>query len=403
MLVLIADKLPAKGLADLRERGLTVDARPDLGADDLPAAVAECGAGILVVRSTKVTAAVFEKASNLGLVIRAGAGVNTIDLDAASRNGVYVANCPGRNAIAVAELTMGLLLSMDRRIPDAVADLRAGRWRKKLYGKAAGLLGRRLGLIGFGSIAQAVAERALAFGMHVGAYSRSLTEATAAAHGVKAYGSLDELLSECDAVSLHVPYGEGTKHLIGAPQLAKMKDGAMLVHTARGGVVDDAALREAVEAGRIRAGLDVFEDEPASGDAPFDAPLRDVPGVYGTPHIGASTEQAQLATAAEVVRIVEGYMDHGGVANVVNVVPQRDAGWSIVVRHRDRVGVLANVLGALREENTNVQEMQNVIFRGNEAASATIVVQREPTEALLGKLREHDDILSVQVRAIGLS
>ena len=403
MLVLIADKLPAKGLADLRELGLTVDARPDLKADALPAAVAECGAGILVVRSTKVTATVFEKARNLGLVIRAGAGVNTIDLDAASRHGVYVANCPGRNAIAVAELTMGLLLSMDRRIPDAVADLRAGKWRKKHYGKASGLLGRRLGLVGFGSIAQAVAERALAFGMHVGAYSRSLTEATAAAHGVKAYGSLDELLAECDAVSLHVPYSEGTKHLIGASRLATMKDGAMLLHTARGGVVDDAALREAVEAGRIRAGLDVFEDEPSGGDAAFEVPLKDVPGIYGTPHIGASTEQAQLATAAEVTRIVAGYMEHGGVANVVNVLPQRDAGWSIVVRHHDRVGVLASVLGALREENTNVQEMQNVIFRGNEAASATIVVQREPTEALLEKLRAHDDILSVQVRSIGLS
>lgn len=403
MLVLIADKLPAQGLADLRELGLTVDARPDLTADDLPAAVAECGAGILVVRSTKVTASVFEGARNLGLVIRAGAGVNTIDLDAASRHGVYVANCPGRNAIAVAELTMGLLLAMDRRIPDAVADLRAGKWRKKHYGKASGLLGRRLGLVGFGSIAQAVAERAIAFGMHVGAYSRSLTEATAAAHGVKAYGSLDDLLEECDAVSLHVPYSEGTKHLIGAPQLAKMKDGAMLLHTARGGVVDDAALRDAVEAGRIRAGLDVFENEPSGGDAAFEVPLKDVAGVYGTPHIGASTEQAQLATAAEVARIIAGYMDHGGVANVVNVLPQREAGWSIVVRHHDRVGVLASVLGALREENTNVQEMQNVIFRGNEAASATIVVQREPTDTLLEKLRAHDDILSVQVRSIGLS
>ncbi len=401
MLVLIADKLPPRGLAELRELGLTVDSRPDLSTDDLPAALADTGAGILVVRSTKVPAAAFEAATNLGLVVRAGAGVNTIDLDAASRNGVFVANCPGRNAIAVAELTMGLLLAMDRRIPDAVADLRAGRWRKKHYGKAAGLLGRRLGLVGFGSIAQAVAERALAFGMEVGAYSRSLTEATAQAHGVKPYGSLSELLKDCDAVSLHVPYSESTRHLIGAPQLAKMKEGAMLVHTARGGVVDDTALREAVAAGRVRAGLDVFEDEPSGGEAAFHAALRDVEGVYGTPHIGASTQQAQLATAAEVARIIAGYVDSGEVANVVNVRPQRDSGWSIVVRHRDRVGVLASVLGALREENTNVQGMQNVIFRGNEAASATIVVQREPTDGLLNTLRAHEDILSVEVRHIG--
>jgi len=401
MLVLIADKLPAKGLADLRELGLTVDARPELGADDLPEALRETGAGILVVRSTKVTAEAFEAARNLGLVIRAGAGVNTIALDAASRHGVFVANCPGRNAIAVAELTMGLLLAMDRRIPDAVADLRAGKWRKKHYGKAAGLLGRRLGLVGFGSIAQAVAARAQAFGMHVGAYSRSLTEAKAEQHGVHAYGSLEDLLSECDAVSLHVPFSPSTKHLIGAAQLAQMKPGAMLLHTARGGVVDDAALHEAVLAGKVRAALDVFEGEPSGGEAAFEGELRNAEGLYGTPHIGASTEQAQLATADEVVRIVKGYMDSGDVANVVNVVPKRETGWSIVVRHHDRVGVLASVLGALREENTNVQEMQNIIFRGNEAASATIVVQREPTDGLLEKLRAHDDILSVEVRAIG--
>ncbi|MBV1859730.1 MAG: hydroxyacid dehydrogenase, partial [Nannocystaceae bacterium] len=315
--------------------------------------------------------------------------------------GVFVANCPGRNAIAVAELTMGLLLAMDRRIPDAVADLRAGKWRKKHYGKAAGLLGRRLGLIGFGAIAQAVAVRAQAFGMEVGAYSRSLTETRASAFGVKAYAQLDDLLDQCDAISLHVPFSAATKHLIGAPQFARMKDGAMLLHTARGGVVDDAALRDAVRRGKIRAGLDVFEEEPSGGDAAFETPLQNVEGIYGTPHIGASTEQAQLATAAEVVRIIGGYVASGEVANVVNVVPQRETGWSIVVRHRDRVGVLASVLQSLREEDTNVQEMQNVIFRGNEAASATIVVQREPTQGLLTKLRAHEDIISVEVRAIG--
>lgn len=400
MLVLIADKLPAQGLSDLRDLGLTVDARPDLTADALPDALRETGAGALVVRSTKVTQAAFEAATNLGLLIRAGAGVNTIDLDAASRQGVFVANCPGRNAIAVAELTMGMLLSLDRRIPDAVADLRSGKWRKKHYGKAAGLLGRKLGLVGFGSIAQAVAARAQAFGMQVGAYSRSLTAARAQQSDVHAYGSLDDLLADCDAISLHVPYSEATKHLIGAPQIARMKDGAFLLHTARGGVVDDAALREAVLAGKVRAALDVFEEEPAGGDSAFETAMAQLDGLYGTPHIGASTEQAQLATAAEVVRIIKGYVETGNVANVVNVMPPRDTGWSIVVRHRDRVGVLATVLGALREEKTNVQEMQNVIFRGNEAASATIVVQREPTTKLLEQLRGQEDILSVEVRTV---
>lgn len=403
MLVLIADKLPPQGLDDLRELGLTVDSRPDLTADALPDALRETGAAALVVRSTKVTATAFEAAKNLGLVIRAGAGVNTIDLDAASRNGVYVANCPGRNAIAVAELTMGMLLSLDRRIPDAVADLRAGKWRKKHYGKAKGLLGRTLGLVGFGAIAQAVAERAQAFGMNVGAYSRSLTASRAESYGVTAYPNLDALLADADAISVHVPYSDATKHLIGAPQFAKMKNGAFLLHTARGGVVDDMALREAVQAGRIHAALDVFEQEPSGGDAAFEGDMQQLDGLYGTPHIGASTQQAQLATVAEVVRILKGFLDTGAVANVVNVLPPRKTGWSIVVRHRDRVGVLATVLGALREENTNVQEMQNVIFRGNEAASATITVQREPTDKLLDQLRSQEDILSVEVRATATS
>lgn len=400
MLVLIADKMPAHGISALRELGLRVDARPDLSASELPAALRETGACILVVRSTEVTAAAFEAASNLSLVIRAGAGVNTIDLPAASRHGVFVANCPGKNAIAVAELTLGLILALDRRIPDAVADMRAGKWRKKVYGKAEGLHGKTLGLVGFGSIAQEVAVRAQAFGLEVGAYSRSLTPTRAEEHDVRAFETLEELLSQSDIVSVHVPYGKATHHLIGAPQLALMKEGALLIHTARGGVVDDEALAAVVDEGRIRAGLDVLEDEPASGEASFSSHLCQLQGVYAVPHVGASTEQAQAAIAAEVHRIIETYLQSGLVPNVVNLMQARPAAWTLVVRHRDRVGVLASVLGALREDNLNVQEMQNVIFAGKEAASATITVEREPSAELLQRLRAQDDILAVDVRDI---
>lgn len=377
-----------------------MDARPDLTAETLPEAVVQTQAAVLVVRSTKVKPAAFAEGSALSLVIRAGAGVNNIDLEAASRAGVFVANCPGKNAIAVAELTMGLILGLDRRIADATSDLRAGRWRKKHYGKASGILGKRLGLVGFGSIAQEVASRAQAFGIKVGAYARSLTEDVANAHGIEAFATLESLLASSDIVSVHVPYSEATHHLISASALAQMPDGAWLIHTARGGVVDDTALAEAVAAGRIRAGLDVFENEPAGGDAEFADPLLRLDGVYATPHIGASTDQAQLATAQEVVRIVRGFMDTGEVSNVVNVLAPRPRRFSIVVRHRDRVGVLAHVLTAMREEGINVQEMQNVIFSGNEAASATITVAREPTPALVDRLCTHDDILAVQVRSL---
>lgn len=398
MRVLIADKFSADGKAALATLGLEIDDRPELSADDLPEAL-EGGAGILVVRSTKVTAEAFARATALGLVIRAGAGVNTIDLQAASKHGVFVANTPGKNAIAVAELAMGLVLSLDRSIPDAVAELRAGHWLKKRFGKARGLFGRRLGLVGFGAIGREVARRAVAFGMDVHAYDVALTDADADAHDVTRASSLEELLGGSDVVSIHVPYIKGrTHHLIGEAELAAMKDGAVLVHTARGGVVDDAALAQAVRSGRIRAAVDVFEDEPAGGEAKWSSALLDSPGVYGTPHIGASTDQAADAIADEVVRIVSDYVSQGLVHNCVNVQRPRGEGYTVVIRHLDRVGVLAAVLDAFQQEQLNVQEMHNVIFDGNAAASATISLAHEPSAELVARLQARDDVLAVSVR-----
>jgi D-3-phosphoglycerate dehydrogenase len=182
--------------------------------------LAQTGADVLVVRSTKVTGEAFDRATKLSLVIRAGAGVNTIDLDAASRHGVFVANCPGKNAIAVAELAVGLILASDRRLPEAVQDARQGKWRKKHYGKADGLYGKHLGLVGFGAIAREVAIRARAFGMRVGAFDPALNSSNAMAAGVDAFDSLEDLLRRSEVVSVHVPYNNATHHLIGAEQLA---------------------------------------------------------------------------------------------------------------------------------------------------------------------------------------
>ena len=402
MRVLIADKFSADGKARLATMGLHLEDRPELGADDLPGALESSGAEILVVRSTEVRAEAFAAAPALSLVIRAGAGVNTIDLAAASRHGAFVANTPGKNAIAVAELTMGLVLAIDRSIPDAVAELRAGRWDKKRFGKARGLCGNRLGLVGFGAIAREVAARAQAFGMKVHAFDVVLTDADAAAHDVTRASSLEELLRTCDVVSVHVPYINGrTHHLIGEEELALMKDGATLVHTSRGGVVDDVALAAAVASGRIRAGLDVFEGEPAEGKAPWRSAVLEIPGVYGTPHIGASTAQAEDAIAEEVVRIIRDYAGQGVVHNCVNVQRPRGEGCTVVIRHLDRVGVLAAVLDAFQKEQLNVQEMQNVIFDGRAAASATITLAREPSPELVAQLQARDDVLAVSVRTVG--
>lgn len=401
MRVLVADKFPEQAAEALRDLGLQVVSAPSLQAAQIPAALAEHRPEILVVRSTEVTREAFAVEAPLGLVIRAGAGVNTIDLAAASHAGVFVANCPGKNAIAVAELTMGLLLAVDRRIPEAIAEARAGRWDKKTFSRADGLAGRRLGLVGFGCIAREVATRARAFGLELHAWSRTLTDAQAKAAGVARAGSLADLLADVDIVSVHVPYGSTTHHLIDATALARMRPGAILLHTARGGVVDDAALAQAVESGRIRAALDVLEDEPEAATAELHHPLARLPGVYLTPHVGASTEQAQLAIADEVVRIVRDYVTEGVVPNCVNLRRERRAPCTVVVRHHDRVGVLAAVLEALRQEQLNVQQMQNVIFAGEgaTAASATITLAGQPSDALVARLRERDDILDVSVRA----
>lgn len=399
MRILVADKFPEAARDNLLELGYEVEMRPATSADELPSVLADTDPDVLVVRSTKVTQAALEAASRLSLIIRAGAGVNTIDLSTASRRGVFVANCPGKNAIAVAELTMGLLLALDRDIPAASAELKAGHWNKKKYGKAEGLYGKRLGLVGLGAIARHVARRAKAFGLSVGAWTPGLDERRAGRVGVGHFGSLDDLMRECDVVSVHVPYSSDTHHLIGARELELMKSGAILLHTSRGGVVDDTALRDAVEKGHVRAGVDVFENEPGGGEADFDNALARAPGTYATPHIGASTAQAENAIADEVVRIVHEYVENGSVDNAVNLVVDRPGRHAIVVRHLDQVGVLAGVLQSLRREQLSVKEMQNVVFTGNEAACATIIVERPPSAAILADLRAHESVIAVDLRS----
>ena len=398
MLVLIADKFPTQG-RDILARTGEVVYRPELGEADLPAAIAETRADILVVRSTVVNAAAMQASANLSLVIRAGAGVNTIDLKAASARGIFVANCPGKNAIAVAELTMGLLLALDRRIVDATLELRQGTWNKGKFGKARGIKGQTLGLVGFGVIAREVAVRARAFGMKLLAYDPQMPGPELYEHlGVTPQPSLADLLCAADVVSVHVPFNKATHHLIGAEQLALLRPGSILLHTSRGGVVDDAALAAAVRSGQLRAGLDVFEGEPADSKASYHSLAADLPDIYATPHIGASTEQAEAAIAEEVLRIVHDYAAHGVVHHSVNLA-DRSTRYSLVIRHLDHVGVLAGVLTALREEQVNVQNMSNIIFAGGQAACATITFEQEPTPALLQRLRDHASILAVELRA----
>jgi D-3-phosphoglycerate dehydrogenase len=382
--VLVADKLPSGTAGALRALGLDVEERTGLGPDALLAALAD--AHVLIVRSTQVSREVIAGAPHLQLVIRAGAGTNTIDTRAAAERGVYVSNTPGKNAIAVAELTMGLILALDRRIPDAIQDLRAGRWRKKEYGKARGLQGATLGILGLGQIGSEVAVRATAFGMRVLAWSRSLTAERAEGLGVHLAPDLLTLCAQSDVVSVHAAMTRETRHLVGARELAAMKDGTLVLNLARGGVVDEAALAAELARGRLRAAADVFEGEPEAGEAPFQTPLCAQAGFYGTPHVGASTDQAQGAIATEVVAILRRWLMTGEVLHCKNLSERSRAAGQLFVRHRDEVGVLASVLDVLRRASLNVQEMSNAIFAGGEAAAAKITLEQEPSPEVLRAL-----------------
>jgi D-3-phosphoglycerate dehydrogenase len=393
--LLVADVFPKEHLAPLAALGLTVDHRPDVSARDLPAAARD--ASVLVVRSKRVDVEVFEAAPALSLVVRAGAGVNTIDVAAASRRGVFVANCPGQNSIAVAELAVGLLLALDRRIPDNVALLRAGRWDKKGFSEARGLFGRTLALAGLGAIGREVARRALALGMRVVAWSRSLDEPRAKALGVERAPDLVALAGAADYLSLHLALTKETRALVSREVLAALRPGAGLVNTARAELVDEAALLDALQAGRLRYATDVFAGEPEKGQAEFDSPLAKLPGVYGTHHIGASTAQAQDAIARETVRIVERYVRTGQVPGCVNVARRTPARARLVVRHLDRVGVIAGVLAAVREAGINAQEIRNTVFEEAVAASCAIDLDERPPDAVLQAIRARDEILFAHV------
>lgn len=318
MKVLIADKFEEDGIEVLRKEGFETMCDPDLNGEKLVNAIKGIDPDVLVVRSTKVTSPMLNAGQRLKLVIRAGSGFDTIDVAAATSRNIRVCNCPGMNAVAVAELTLGLMIALDRHIVDETQDLRQGVWNKKEYSKARGLKGRTLGIVGLGRIGYEVAKRAKAFDMRL-VYTDKYELPEVAKELGMSFIPLNQLLEESDFVTLHVPGGAETHHMIGQPQLERMKSTAVVINCSRGGVVDEAALADAVRNGTIAgAALDVYEIEPAATDSEFNDPIRAVPHVYGTHHVGASTAQAQQAVADEVVKIIKTFRETGKFINCVN-------------------------------------------------------------------------------------
>jgi len=402
MKVLIADKFPDDKISEIEKLAGSVIYDQSLKEEALQTTLMKEQPDILIVRSTQVTGEMIEAASRLNLIIRAGSGVNTIDVKTASERSVYVANCPGKNSIAVAELAFGLILSLDRRIPDNVLELRTGHWNKKEFSKARGVFGSTLGIIGLGRIGREMLPRANAFGMHVIAWSRSLTVEKAEELGVAYAENPQVLAGKADVVSVHLALTPQTRGMIGAEFFEKMKPGACIINTSRAEIIDQSALLRAVETRGIRAGLDVFLQEPEVKEGPIDPEMFQKANLYATHHIGASTDQAQNAVADETVRIVKEYLNTGRPLNCVNLLVRTPARYTLSVHHRNRVGILAGVLDVIRDASINVETMENVIFSDAEGACARIQIDGKLSRAEVKKIEtSSNDIFSVTQVEIG--
>ncbi len=389
MTVYIADKLPQQAVDELSDLGLNVENNPGASADDLSKGIVDAHA--LIVRSTVVSKDCIKKSPNLSLIVRAGAGVNNIDIQAASEMGIYVANCPGKNAIAVAELSMGLILAADRYLAESIIQFRSGSWNKAAYSKADGLYGKTLGIIGTGQIGQEVIKRAQAFGMKVVAWSRSLNEEMADELEIIRAKNIEEVASKSDILSIHLALNSDTRGIISKTVLSKLKDGSLVVNTSRAEVLDEDALFEELKSGRLKAGLDVFSNEPEFKKGEFSHRFQSLDNVYVTHHTGASTMQAQLAVAADAVDIIRGYVREGKVRNWLNRCEHTEAPWQLVVRHFDKPGVIANVMTELKDAQINAQELENVIFEGKKTACCTIQLDAEPSKETLQNIRTRQD------------
>jgi D-3-phosphoglycerate dehydrogenase / 2-oxoglutarate reductase len=311
--VLVADQIALDGLAPLgSDDRFELVVRPGLTGDDLAAAIADADA-VLVRSATKITRASLARADRLKVIGRAGVGVDTIDVDAATERGIPVLTAPAGNTVSAAELTLALMLALARRVPAADASMRRGEWDRKSF-TGTELFGKTLGLVGAGRIGGEVARRARAFGMLVIVFDPYLNAERARALDVQT-GTLEEVLTRADVLSVHVPLTDATAKLIGAPQIARMKRGALLLNVARGGVVDESALQAALEGGHLGgAALDVYETEPLGADHPF----RRMPNVVLTPHLGASTAEAQQNVAIEIAEAVRAALLEGDLSRAVN-------------------------------------------------------------------------------------
>jgi D-3-phosphoglycerate dehydrogenase / 2-oxoglutarate reductase len=365
--VLVSDNLSPSGLKILEQSTeIDLDVRTNLSPEELREALKEYD-GIAIRSATKLTAEVLKGQPRLKAIVRAGVGVDNIDLSAATREGIVVMNTPAGNTTSTAEHTIAMLMALSRNIAPAAATMRAGSWdRKKFTGTQ--LAGKTLGVIGLGRIGQAVAQRARGLEMRVIGYDPFLSAERAAEQGIEIVREVDELIPECDFFTVHTPLTDETRGIINAERIAKMKPGSRIVNCARGGIVDEDALADALESGHLAgAALDVFVSEP-----PGECRLTQLPGMLTTPHLGASTEEAQELVAVEAAEILIGYLVRDEIRHAVNMVPISAAEMNDMKPYLDlshRLGVLLSQLSA----NKGLRSAK-IHFRGEAATKNTKLI-----------------------------
>lgn len=336
--VLISDSLASEGLRILDRAGnIEIDDRPGLKGPELRAALEQAD-GVIIRSGTRLSHDLLDGLRRLKVIVRAGVGVDNIDVPSATRNGIIVMNTPGGNTLSTAEQTVALMLAVCRHIPAADAALHGGRWDRKSF-TGTQVAGKTLGIIGLGRVGQAVAKRALGLEMKVLGYDPFLTSERAAAMGIELIGSVEEIFPHVDILTLHVPLSAETRGLVGKDQIARMRKGAYVINCARGGIVDEKALYEGLKSGHLAgAALDVFEEEPCTH-----SPLFELPNVVVSPHLGAATNEAQFNVAVEAAELMAEFLSTGKVRYAVNMPSIDPKEFADVQRHLDiawRLGIL---------------------------------------------------------------
>ncbi len=392
MKVLISDPIAEDGIKILKEAGLEVVVKTGLSKEELISELQKDVDAIIIRSATKMTSDVIEAAPKLKLIARAGTGLDNVDIEAANRRGIVVMNCPGGNTVSAAEHTIAMMMALARNIPQATASMKAGKWEKKKF-MGREITGKTLGIIGLGRIGSVVADRAKGLKMRVIAYDPYVNPEQAAKMGIEIM-ELDELLPQADFITIHVPLTKDTKGFINKEKFDKMKDGVMFIHCARGGIVNEKDLYEAMLSGKVAgAALDVFEEEPP----PPDYPLFKLENFICTPHLGASTIEAQKNVALAVASQVVDFLVHGVVRNAVNMP-------SVSAEHLPVLKpylTLAEKLGALQAQLAEgpIQEV-NIEYQGDVANLDTKPLTVALLKGLLSPaLREDVNYVNAPIRA----